>query len=147
MLFGGAVEQNESQSVCIVTSLVLLFFIFLFFSFLFLLVAIVALLFIPSPLKWSILPLAATSVSQTAPYFTPQVTLQIFGVSVTHLQRVMQRVVAAAMSECVCVCVSRLYLRKGRGETRICKIYDSPCLPEAEAMFAINADGVGDAKD
>lgn len=43
--------------------------------------------------------------------------------------------------------VFRLYLRKGRGETRICKIYDSPCLPEAEAMFAINADGVGDAKD
>ncbi|KAI6068171.1 DNA repair protein RAD51-like protein 1 [Aix galericulata] len=36
---------------------------------------------------------------------------------------------------------TRLYLRKGRGETRICKIYDSPCLPEAEAMFAINADG------
>ncbi len=46
------------------------------------------------------------------------------------------------------LCLScRLYLRKGRGETRICKIYDSPCLPEAEAMFAINADGVGDAKD
>lgn len=43
--------------------------------------------------------------------------------------------------------VFRLYLRKGRGETRICKIYDSPCLPESEAMFAINADGVGDAKD
>ncbi|KAL0603041.1 DNA repair protein RAD51-like protein 1, partial [Plecturocebus cupreus] len=38
---------------------------------------------------------------------------------------------------------TRLYLRKGRGETRICKIYDSPCLPEAEAMFAINADGDG----
>ena len=43
--------------------------------------------------------------------------------------------------------LSRLYLRKGRGETRICKIYDSPCLPEAEAMFAINPDGIGDAKD
>ncbi|XP_041354399.1 DNA repair protein RAD51 homolog 1 [Gigantopelta aegis] len=42
---------------------------------------------------------------------------------------------------------TRLYLRKGRGETRICKIYDSPCLPEAEAMFAINPDGIGDAKD
>ncbi|XP_078263198.1 DNA repair protein RAD51 homolog 1 [Rhinoraja longicauda] len=42
---------------------------------------------------------------------------------------------------------TRLYLRKGRGETRICRIYDSPCLPEAEAMFAINPDGVGDAKD
>lgn len=41
----------------------------------------------------------------------------------------------------------RLYLRKGRGETRICKIYDSPCLPEAEAMFAINPDGIGDSKD
>jgi RecA/RadA recombinase len=26
----------------------------------------------------------------------------------------------------------RLYLRKGRGESRICKIYDSPCLPESE---------------
>ena len=48
---------------------------------------------------------------------------------------------------CVICCYNRLYLRKGRGETRICKIYDSPCLPEAEAMFAINADGIGDAKD
>ncbi|KAJ1680240.1 recombinase rad51 [Spiromyces aspiralis] len=42
---------------------------------------------------------------------------------------------------------TRLYLRKGRGETRICKIYDSPCLPEAEAVFAINPDGIGDPKD
>lgn len=42
---------------------------------------------------------------------------------------------------------TRLYLRKGRGETRICKIYDSPCLPEGEATFAINADGIGDSKD
>ncbi|XP_017786563.1 PREDICTED: DNA repair protein RAD51 homolog A [Nicrophorus vespilloides] len=42
---------------------------------------------------------------------------------------------------------TRLYLRKGRGETRVCKIYDSPCLPESEAIFAINADGIGDAKE
>ncbi|XP_050305516.1 DNA repair protein RAD51 homolog 1 [Anthonomus grandis grandis] len=42
---------------------------------------------------------------------------------------------------------TRLYLRKGRGETRMCKIYDSPCLPEAEAMFAINPDGVGDPRE
>lgn len=42
---------------------------------------------------------------------------------------------------------TRLYLRKGRGETRICKIYDSPCLPESEAMFAIQPDGIGDAKE
>jgi len=42
---------------------------------------------------------------------------------------------------------TRLSFRKGRGETRICKIYDSPCLPESECVFAINEDGVGDAKD
>ena len=29
---------------------------------------------------------------------------------------------------------TRLFLRKGRGEQRICKIYDSPCLPENEAV-------------
>ncbi|KAA6376058.1 MAG: putative DNA repair protein RAD51 [Streblomastix strix] len=42
---------------------------------------------------------------------------------------------------------TRLSLRKGRGDTRVCKIYDSPCLPESEATFSINADGIGDAKD
>ncbi|XP_058055521.1 DNA repair protein RAD51 homolog 1 [Anopheles bellator] len=42
---------------------------------------------------------------------------------------------------------TRLYLRKGRGETRVCKIYDSPCLAESEATFAINPDGVGDVKE
>lgn len=41
---------------------------------------------------------------------------------------------------------TRLYLRKGRGEARICKIYDSPCLPEAEAMFAISPQGITDAE-
>ena len=33
---------------------------------------------------------------------------------------------------------------QGRGECRVCKIFDSPCLAEQEATFAINADGVGD---
>uniref|UniRef100_A0A915CGZ0 DNA repair protein RAD51 homolog n=1 Tax=Parascaris univalens TaxID=6257 RepID=A0A915CGZ0_PARUN len=42
---------------------------------------------------------------------------------------------------------TRLYLRKGRGETRICKIYDSPCLPESEAMFAITTHGIDDTKE
>lgn len=42
---------------------------------------------------------------------------------------------------------TRLYLRKGRGEQRICKIYDSPCLPESEAMYALGPDGVVDATD
>eukprot|EP01006_Ploeotia_vitrea_P060938 TRINITY_DN76892_c0_g1_i1.p1 TRINITY_DN76892_c0_g1~~TRINITY_DN76892_c0_g1_i1.p1 ORF type:complete len:342 (+),score=48.01 TRINITY_DN76892_c0_g1_i1:63-1088(+) len=42
---------------------------------------------------------------------------------------------------------TRLSLRKGRAEQRICKVYDSPCLPEAEATFGIYEDGVGDCKD
>jgi DNA repair protein RAD51 len=40
---------------------------------------------------------------------------------------------------------TRLYLRKGRAENRICKIYDSPCLPETECTFAIMEDGIADA--
>ena len=42
---------------------------------------------------------------------------------------------------------TRLYLRKGRGETRIVKIYDSPCLPESEAVYAISDGGITDAAD
>eukprot|EP00003_Mantamonas_plastica_P006361 TRINITY_DN1516_c0_g2_i1.p1 TRINITY_DN1516_c0_g2~~TRINITY_DN1516_c0_g2_i1.p1 ORF type:complete len:183 (+),score=50.71 TRINITY_DN1516_c0_g2_i1:327-875(+) len=42
---------------------------------------------------------------------------------------------------------TRLSLRKGRGDTRVVKVYDSPCLPEAEATFAIGADGVTDVSD
>ncbi|KAI9017350.1 recombinase rad51 [Gaertneriomyces sp. JEL0708] len=42
---------------------------------------------------------------------------------------------------------TRLYLRKGRGENRICKIYDSPNLPEAEAMFSIGENGIDDPKE
>jgi len=42
---------------------------------------------------------------------------------------------------------TRLYLRKGRGENRICKVYDSPCLPEGEATFSIQGSGIGDATD
>lgn len=40
---------------------------------------------------------------------------------------------------------TRISLRKGRGESRVAKIYDSPCLPEAEATFGIYSDGVKDA--
>ncbi|KAG7130494.1 DNA repair protein rhp51 like [Verticillium longisporum] len=39
---------------------------------------------------------------------------------------------------------TRISLKKGRGETRIAKIYDSPCLPESDCLFAINEDGIGD---
>lgn len=42
---------------------------------------------------------------------------------------------------------TRLYLKKGRGTSRIAKVYDSPCLPEAEAQFAITEQGVADVTD
>lgn len=42
---------------------------------------------------------------------------------------------------------TRLSLRKGRGENRVCKIYDSPCLPEGEASFAITTGGITDASE
>ncbi|EAA15553.1 DNA repair protein RAD51 [Plasmodium yoelii 17X] len=42
---------------------------------------------------------------------------------------------------------TRLYLRKGRGESRICKIYDSPVLPEGEAVFAITEGGIADYEE
>ena len=43
--------------------------------------------------------------------------------------------------------IVRISLRKGRGETRIAKIYDSPDLPENEATFSITGGGIDDAKD
>jgi meiotic recombination protein DMC1 len=42
---------------------------------------------------------------------------------------------------------TRLYLRKGRGDQRIAKIYDSPSLPEAECVYQISGNGIIDAKD
>ena len=42
---------------------------------------------------------------------------------------------------------TRLSLRKGRAESRICKIYDSPCLPESECVFAITNEGIDDYND
>ncbi|KNH04180.1 RAD51/dmc1 protein [Perkinsela sp. CCAP 1560/4] len=42
---------------------------------------------------------------------------------------------------------TRLSLRKGRGDQRICKIYDSPMLPESECVFAITEQGVTDPRD
>jgi DNA repair protein RAD51 len=42
---------------------------------------------------------------------------------------------------------TRLSLRKGRGESRILKVIDSPMIAEGEAIFAITNDGVDDYKD
>ncbi|MHA2295123.1 MAG: DNA repair and recombination protein RadA [Candidatus Hodarchaeales archaeon] len=41
---------------------------------------------------------------------------------------------------------TRLYLRKSKGITRIARVYDSPLLPEGEAVFTITADGIGDVE-
>ncbi|XP_054153948.1 meiotic recombination protein DMC1/LIM15 homolog [Oppia nitens] len=41
----------------------------------------------------------------------------------------------------------RIALRKGRAESRVAKIYDSPDLAESEATFAITEGGIADSKD
>lgn len=41
---------------------------------------------------------------------------------------------------------TRLFLRKGKGNQRIMKIYDSPSLPESEATYAIEEVGITDAE-
>ncbi|KAI5170938.1 meiotic recombination protein DMC1 [Pancytospora epiphaga] len=42
---------------------------------------------------------------------------------------------------------TRIYLKKGRGETRIAKIYDSPDVPESEATYAITEGGISNATE
>jgi DNA repair protein RAD51 len=42
---------------------------------------------------------------------------------------------------------TRLYLRKGAKDNRICKVYDSPCLPESEAVYTITDAGINDPSD
>ena len=42
---------------------------------------------------------------------------------------------------------TRLYLRKGRAESRVLKVVDSPMIAEGEATFAITNEGVDDYKD
>jgi meiotic recombination protein DMC1 len=36
----------------------------------------------------------------------------------------------------------RISLRKGRGDTRVAKIYDAPDVPEAEAVYSIGQGGI-----
>ncbi len=38
----------------------------------------------------------------------------------------------------------RVYLRKSKGNLRIAKVTDSPCLPEAETVFSITEQGIRD---
>ncbi|MBY9000561.1 MAG: DNA repair and recombination protein RadA [Candidatus Heimdallarchaeota archaeon] len=43
--------------------------------------------------------------------------------------------------------ITRFYLRKSKGEKRIIRVYDSPYLPESEAVFAITPEGCVDAEE
>ncbi|MHA1131660.1 MAG: DNA repair and recombination protein RadA, partial [Candidatus Helarchaeota archaeon] len=38
----------------------------------------------------------------------------------------------------------RLYLRKSKGDKRVARLVDSPCLPEGEALFEITERGIED---
>lgn len=42
---------------------------------------------------------------------------------------------------------TRVFLKKGRGNTRIARIYDSPCLPESDGKFAITQSGIDDPEE
>ena len=41
-------------------------------------------------------------------------------------------------------CQTRLYLKKGLKQNRICRIYDSPSLPESECTYSITDSGIAD---
>jgi len=42
---------------------------------------------------------------------------------------------------------TRISMRKGRGESRVMKVVDSPMIAEGEAVFAITENGIDDYKD
>jgi len=42
---------------------------------------------------------------------------------------------------------TRLFLRKGKGEQRVCKIFDSPTIPESECIYQLTEGGIADATD
>lgn len=39
---------------------------------------------------------------------------------------------------------TRVFLKKGKGEQRVAKIYDSPLMPEEDAIFQIVNGGIDD---
>jgi len=41
---------------------------------------------------------------------------------------------------------TRLSLKKGKGESRSVKVYDSPSLPGSECRYAISAEGIIDSE-
>ena len=45
------------------------------------------------------------------------------------------------------VATYRIYLRKGKKGLRVARLVDSPSLPEGEATFQIDANGISDAEE
>ena len=41
----------------------------------------------------------------------------------------------------------RIMARKGRGDQRVLRVYDSPSMPESEATIVLTKHGITDAKD
>lgn len=41
---------------------------------------------------------------------------------------------------------TRLQLRKGKGDERICKVFDSPTLQSNDAVFLLTGEGIADAE-
>ena len=80
-----------------------------------------------------------------------------FGIAVLITNQVMSQVDGSAMfgnalkpiggNIMAHASTTRLQFRKGRAESRICKVYDSPVLPESEATFAISKGGIVDYDD
>ncbi|MEM2922511.1 MAG: DNA repair and recombination protein RadA, partial [Candidatus Bathyarchaeia archaeon] len=45
-------------------------------------------------------------------------------------------------------CTHRIYLRKGKANTRVAKVTDSPCLPsDRDAIFVITEKGIEDTEE
>jgi RecA/RadA recombinase len=38
----------------------------------------------------------------------------------------------------------RIWMKKGKGEQRICKLIDHPCMPEAECQIQLTSNGIED---
>lgn len=79
---------------------------------------------------------------RVAVVITNQVVAKVDGASMfgPQIQPIGGNIIAHAST-------TRLALRKGRGEERICKVVCSPCLAENEARFTIAQEGVVDVKD
>lgn len=101
------------------------------------------------PTRYTIFPLSLNLFSNSTQFgiavvITNQVVAQVDGSAMFNPEMQKKPIGGNIMAH---ASTTRLFLRKGRAETRICKIYDSPNLPEAECTFAINQDGIGDVKE